>query len=81
MSSDAVTVFFSYSHEDEALRDKLAKHLESLKWSGDISAWYDRQILPGGEWDRDIKDNLNSAQIILLLISSGFMALSGAENS
>jgi hypothetical protein len=74
MSSDAVTVFFSYSHRDEALRDELANHLEILKWNGDISAWHDRQILPGDEWDRDIKDNLNSAQVILLLISSDFIA-------
>jgi hypothetical protein len=74
MSSDAVTVFFSYSHKDEALRDELAKHLEILKWSGEISAWHDRQILPGDEWDREIKENLNSAQIILLLISSDFIA-------
>ena len=74
MSSDAVIVFFSYSHKDEALRDELANHLEILKWNGDISAWHDRQILPGDEWDRDIKDNLNSAQVILLLISSDFMA-------
>jgi hypothetical protein len=74
MSSDAVTVFFSYSHKDEALRDELANHLEILKWNGDISAWHDRQILPGDEWDRDIKDNLDSAQVILLLISSDFIA-------
>lgn len=76
MPSDAVTVFFSYSHKDEALRDELAKHLEILKWSGEINAWHDRQILPGDEWDREIKDNLNSAQIILLLISSDFIASS-----
>ncbi|MEP0947615.1 MULTISPECIES: GUN4 domain-containing protein [Cyanophyceae] len=74
MSIDAVTVFFSYSHKDEALRDELANHLEILKWNGDISAWHDRQILPGDEWDREIKGSLNSAQVILLLISSDFIA-------
>lgn len=74
MASVPVTVFFSYSHKDEALRDELAKHLESLKWSGEITDWHDRRILPGDEWDRDIKENLNTAQIILLLISSDFIA-------
>ncbi len=74
MSSEPVTVFFSYSHEDEALRDELAKHLEILKWNGDISTWHDRQILPGDEWDREIKINLNAAQIILLLVSKDFIA-------
>jgi hypothetical protein len=74
MSNNAITVFFSYSHKDEALRDELANHLEILKWKGDITDWHDRKILPGDEWDRDIKDSLNAAQIILLLISSDFIA-------
>ncbi|CAN5676982.1 hypothetical protein BH23CYA1_BH23CYA1_15520 [soil metagenome] len=74
MSSDAVTVFFSYSHKDETLRDELAKHLEILKWNDVIADWHDRRILPGDEWDKQIKGNLNSAQIILLLVSSDFIA-------
>ncbi len=74
MSSDAITVFFSYSHKDKTLRDELAKHLEALKFSGIISAWDDSQILPGDEWDRQIQSKLDSAQIILLLVSSDFIA-------
>jgi formylglycine-generating enzyme required for sulfatase activity len=74
MAGDAVTVFFSYSHKDEALRDELANHLKILKLEGVITDWHDRQILPGDEWDREIKESLNSAQIILLLISSDFIA-------
>jgi hypothetical protein len=30
MSDVKIKVFFSYSHEDEKLRDELAKHLKSL---------------------------------------------------
>lgn len=74
MADDAVTVFFSYSHKDESLRDELANHLQILKWNGEITDWHDRKILPGDEWDRQIKDNLNTAHIILLLISSDFIA-------
>ncbi|MEO1396481.1 MAG: GUN4 domain-containing protein [Cyanobacteria bacterium J06634_5] len=73
MTSTAVTVFFSYSHKDEALRNELANHLNGLKLSGVITDWHDRKLLPGDEWDRQIKDNLNSAQIILLLVSSDFI--------
>jgi len=73
MSSQAVTVFFSYSHKDKALRDELAKHLEALKFSGIITDWHDGEILPGDEWDREIQKNLDSAQIILLLVSSDFI--------
>ncbi|MGB7250272.1 MAG: GUN4 domain-containing protein [Phormidesmis sp.] len=73
MSNDAVTVFFSYSHKDKTLRDELAKHLQALKLSDVIADWHDGEILPGDEWNREIQKNLNSAQIILLLISSDFI--------
>jgi hypothetical protein len=42
-------VFFSYAHEDEALRDKLAKHLKLLERQGVIKAWHDRDITAGEE--------------------------------
>ncbi|MGB3494221.1 MAG: toll/interleukin-1 receptor domain-containing protein [Elainellaceae cyanobacterium] len=76
MVSNAITVFFSYSHKDERLRDELANHLRILERKGVIADWHDRQILPGDEWDREINDNLSSAQIILLLVSSDFLASS-----
>jgi TIR domain len=49
-------VFFSYAHEDEALRDKLAKYLKLLEWQGVIRAWHDRDITAGEEW-KDAIDN------------------------
>ncbi|NJN89741.1 MAG: SUMF1/EgtB/PvdO family nonheme iron enzyme [Leptolyngbyaceae cyanobacterium SL_5_14] len=74
MVENAVKLFFSYAHEDEALRDKLAKHLSSLERRGIISNWHDRKLAAGSEWDNEIKSQLESADIILLLISSNFMA-------
>lgn len=70
----SITVFFSYAHEDESLRDKLANHLSILKRLGKIEAWYDRQILPSTEWDKQINTHLETANIILLLISDDFLA-------
>ncbi|MCC5670462.1 toll/interleukin-1 receptor domain-containing protein [Nostoc sp. CHAB 5784] len=67
-------VFFSYSHRDKELRDKLANHLSSLKREHVISTWHDRDINAGSEWAREIDGHLNSAQIILLLISADFIA-------
>ena len=74
MSSEGIEVFFSYSHKDEELRDELEKHLSILKHRGLISAWHDRKIVAGEEWNGQIDEHLNSAQIILLLISSDFLA-------
>ena len=72
--NQAVEVFFSYAHEDEKLRDKLANHLKLLQRQGLINAWYDRDISAGEEWKKEIEQQLNSAQIILLLISDDFLA-------
>lgn len=74
MPGDAVKVFFSYAREDEALRDQLAKHLKILERNGVITSWHDRCILPGDERDNQINSNLQTANIILLLISSDFLA-------
>jgi len=73
-SSEDIEVFFSYSHEDEKLRDELEKHLSILKRLGLISAWHDRKIGAGNEWKGQIDDQLNSAHIILLLISPDFLS-------
>ena len=67
-------VFFSYAHEDEGLRDKLAKHLMLLERQRVISAWHDRAIDAGDEWRQEIEQRLNAADIILLLISADFLA-------
>lgn len=72
--SNAVKVFFSYSHKDEALRDELATHLSMMKRQGVIEAWHDREISAGREWANEIDDNLDIADIILLLVSANFLA-------
>ena len=69
-----VNVFFSYSHKDERLRDRLATHLSMLQNEKVIESWHDRKISAGTEWAQAIDDNLNSADIILLLISADFLA-------
>lgn len=69
-----VTLFFSYSHKDEALRDELEKHLASLKHQDIIDTWHDRRIDAGEEWATQIDDHLRSADIIVLLVSADFIA-------
>jgi TIR domain-containing protein len=69
-----ISVFYSYSHRDEKLRDELAKHFSILERCGVIDQWHDRKILPGDEWDRQISEYLETAHIILLLVSVDFLA-------
>jgi hypothetical protein len=71
---DPWNLFYSYSHEDEQLRDELAKFLAPLKHQGRIVEWYDRKIEPGLRWESVISDKLQSAHLILLLVTADFLA-------
>jgi tetratricopeptide (TPR) repeat protein len=70
----AIRVFYSYAHEDNKLRDELNKHLSTMKRLNQITEWHDRDIHAGTEWKDEIDTHLNTAHIILLLISPDFMA-------
>jgi hypothetical protein len=70
----AIKVFFSYTHKDEDLRNELAKHLRLLERQGIIAGWHDRRILPGSEWAGEIDTHIQTAHIILLLVSADFLA-------
>jgi len=70
----SIEVFYSYSHEDEGLVKELRKHLSILKRQGVIREWYDREITAGTDWKGQIDQHLNSAGVILLLVSADFLA-------
>ena len=67
-------LFISYSHKDDALRAELDKHLALLRREGAIELWSDHRILPGSEFDKEISQALEAAEIILLLVSADFLA-------
>ncbi len=68
-----LSLFYSYAHEDEDLRDQLDKHLAMLKRSGTIAEWHDRRIEPGKDWANEISKHLDTADLILLLVSADFL--------
>jgi tetratricopeptide (TPR) repeat protein len=67
-------LFFSYSHKDEELRNELETHLALLKRQGVLSSWHDRRITAGSDFDQTISSELESSQIVLLLVSAHFLA-------
>ncbi len=69
-----VNLFFSYSHKDEELRNELDKHLSILKRQKVIDVWHDRCIIGGSNLNKEISSHLENSNIILLLISSDFLA-------
>lgn len=72
--SGPIEVFISYSHKDEDLKDELYIHLANLTRQNKIKPWQDRAIEAGTEWDTEIKARLESADVILLLITPRFIA-------
>jgi hypothetical protein len=71
--SSGLTLFVSYSHVDEDLKNELMKHLEPLRRRNQIETWHDRKIKAGDEWEKAISLNLKTADIVLLLISIDFI--------
>nr|BDT32045.1 dynamin family protein [Myxococcus sp. MH1] len=72
--TDGLDLFISYSHKDEPLRQELEKHLSLLRREGLIHLWHDREIVPGQQWATEIDRHLESAHVILLLISADFIS-------
>jgi hypothetical protein len=69
----AIRAFISYSHKDAELLTQLHSHLSALRRQGLLDAWTDRQILPGAHIDNEVKEQLETAQLYLLLISAAFI--------
>jgi TIR domain len=69
-------LFFSYSHKDEDLRNQLEVHLAMLKREGVIELWHDHRVSAGDEFDKVIAEEMEKADVMLLLISPDFLASS-----
>jgi hypothetical protein len=72
--AEAPVVFYSYSHRDEDLKDRLDAHLSALRREGRIQTWHDRKVLPGADWTTEINDAVLRADIVLILVSADFIA-------
>lgn len=70
----AKKIFISYSHKDEKeWKDEIVSHLASLRNQDLIENWTDRQIEPG-QWNTQIEQAMEEADIFLLLITHNFLA-------
>ena len=66
-------VFISYSHKDEAWKERLHTQLKVLERQNQLSIWEDRQIAAGADWYPAIETAINSADVAILLISADFL--------
>jgi hypothetical protein len=73
-SGNTIEIFYSYSHKDEKMRNKLETYLSVLKRQGLFISWHDRKVNAGEEWKKEIDTHLKTSHIILLLVSPDFIA-------
>lgn len=66
-------VFVAYSRKDAAFLDELRAALVPYEQSGRLEVFADALVEPGETWERKILDRLESARIVILLLSSDFL--------
>ena len=69
----APSIFISYSHTDEAWKDRLATHLGVLQHEGLLDPWDDRRIGAGADWRQEIQQAIEQARVAILLVSADFL--------
>ena len=67
-------LFYSYSHKDAQYRDNMEIALSLLKRDKLLKDWSDRNILPGQSISKEIKEEMNKADIFVFLLSQDFIA-------
>jgi len=68
------TIFISYHHKDSEYLEQLLTHLSILTRTKSANIFYDKAISAGESRSKEIKVNLEKADLILMLISPDYLA-------
>ncbi len=74
MSTAPVNVYLAYAPEDEDLLKRLRLQLKAIERIGLVDAWHDGEIAAGTDREKAMMEALHQSPIILLLVSSAFIA-------
>lgn len=69
-------VFVSYSSKDRPYLDQLSSHLELYRKAGVIDYWIDLMLSSREEWNPQIEDEMNRANVLIMLLSPDYFATS-----
>ncbi len=72
--SQPLNLCYCYAYEDSKYLKELDMHLAMLKTQGISQTWYDCALSPNGFWEQAIATHINTAHIVLLLISAHFIS-------
>ncbi|HWE38504.1 MAG TPA: toll/interleukin-1 receptor domain-containing protein [Isosphaeraceae bacterium] len=65
---------FSYSHKDADSMKQLRVNLDRMRDEGLIVDWHDGMIVPGADFNEEIRAKLDESDLILLLVDADFLA-------
>ncbi len=69
-----VRIFLSYAPEDVEHKNCLSKLLAPLRRNKTLTTWDEQEIKPGEIWAESVNHALEQAELIILLVSSDFLA-------
>ena len=75
-------LFYVYTPEDKVIKKELEAHLSPLIRAHMITIWGEREIQSGLDWHKTITSRLETADLIVFMISPSFMAsnyMAGSE--
>ncbi|MBC7776495.1 MAG: SUMF1/EgtB/PvdO family nonheme iron enzyme [Phycisphaerae bacterium] len=64
-----IRIFIAYSSKDLVFKEEIRKRLRPLERAGKVSIWDNWDLEGGAEWDVEIREKLENADLILLLLS------------
>jgi len=67
-------LFVSYSRRDAEYLNEFKVHLAGLKRNKKIEVWTDQEIVPSDKWKQKLKQELETADIMVFLLSPDFIA-------
>jgi hypothetical protein len=62
-------IFLSYAHKDKAIADQVYVELNDKGYR----VFWDRDIRPGESWQDAIQENINSSDVVIVLLSDSFL--------
>ncbi len=69
-SGGTLRAFFIYSRKDKEIRDSLEAHLGALKRTSRLHCFHDGEIAAGKNWEPELLAELETADIIIVLVSA-----------
>jgi hypothetical protein len=70
----SVKVFISHSHSDQPFLSELQRHLGALERVGTIRTLSDQGLKPGNAWQAGLRENLEDANVVLVLVSADYLS-------